>query len=75
MLILKTATGVRPAIFAIPGFEYSWLPSAATIENRKGRRPDAHLVFPPVSLKVGRMSLCISAQRDQSLASIGTTSP
>lgn len=37
-------TGVGPAIVAIPGFEYSWLPSAATIENRKIRRPDPDLV-------------------------------
>jgi hypothetical protein len=32
--------GVRPAILAIPGFEYSWLHVAATIENRKSCRPD-----------------------------------
>jgi hypothetical protein len=25
-------------------FEYSWLPGAATIENRKSRRPDPDLV-------------------------------
>src|SRR5437667_3000549 len=37
--------GVRPAIVAIPGFEYSWLPGAATIESRKNRRPDADLVI------------------------------
>ncbi len=33
-----------PAIFAVPGFEYPWLP-AATIENRKTRRPDPYLVL------------------------------
>ncbi len=43
----KPQPGVRTAISPIPGFEYSWLPSAATIENRTNRRPDpiSHILF------------------------------